>query len=117
MAALAFVSAACGDDDTSSTDTTPGTTDNGTTPDTPPDSTDDTTPITTADTPVATDGPVTAATEPTTLATEAEDAPKRIVSLSPTHTEILFAIGAGDQVIAVDSLSNYPEEASAVLTD
>jgi iron complex transport system substrate-binding protein len=37
--------------------------------------------------------------------------PERIVSLSPTATEILFAIGAGDQVAAVDSLSTYPPEA------
>jgi iron complex transport system substrate-binding protein len=35
----------------------------------------------------------------------------RIVSLSPTATEMLFAIGAGGQVRAVDSNSNYPEEA------
>lgn len=35
----------------------------------------------------------------------------RIVSLSPTATEILFAIGAGDQVIAVDDQSNYPADA------
>jgi iron complex transport system substrate-binding protein len=33
------------------------------------------------------------------------------VSLSPTATEMLFAIGAGPQVAAVDSNSNYPEEA------
>jgi iron complex transport system substrate-binding protein len=39
------------------------------------------------------------------------------VSLSPTHTEILFAVGAGDQVVAVDSMSNYPAESAAVLTD
>jgi iron complex transport system substrate-binding protein len=45
------------------------------------------------------------------------DAPQRIVSLSPTHTEILFAVGAGDQVVAVDSMSNYPAESAAVLTD
>ena len=37
--------------------------------------------------------------------------PKRIVSLSPTSTEILFAIGAGGQVVAVDDQSNYPAEA------
>ena len=37
--------------------------------------------------------------------------PKRIVSLSPTATEMLFAIGAGDQVVAVDSNSNYPAKA------
>ena len=39
------------------------------------------------------------------------DVPTRIVSLSPTATEMLFAIGAGDQVVAVDSFSNFPEEA------
>ncbi len=37
--------------------------------------------------------------------------PRRIVSLSPTATEMLFAIGAGGQVVAVDSNSNYPAEA------
>jgi iron complex transport system substrate-binding protein len=35
--------------------------------------------------------------------------PDRIVSISSSSTEILFAIGAGDQVVAVDSFSNYPE--------
>jgi iron complex transport system substrate-binding protein len=34
--------------------------------------------------------------------------PQRIVSLSPTATEDLFAIGAGPQVVAVDDQSNYP---------
>ena len=37
--------------------------------------------------------------------------PKRIVSLSPTATESLFAIGAGKQVIAVDDQSDYPKTA------
>ena len=37
--------------------------------------------------------------------------PKRIVSLSPTATESLFAIGAGKQVIAVDEYSDYPRRA------
>jgi iron complex transport system substrate-binding protein len=37
--------------------------------------------------------------------------PTRIVSLSPTATENLFAVGAGRQVIAVDALSNYPKRA------
>ena len=36
---------------------------------------------------------------------------ERIISLSPTATEILFAIGAGEQVIAVDDQSNFPVEA------
>ncbi|MEV1202904.1 ABC transporter substrate-binding protein [Microbispora rosea] len=37
--------------------------------------------------------------------------PEHIVSLSPTATEILFAIGAGAQVTAADDQSNYPPEA------
>jgi iron complex transport system substrate-binding protein len=37
--------------------------------------------------------------------------PTRIVSLSATATETLFAIGAGRQVIAVDDQSNYPRSA------
>lgn len=38
---------------------------------------------------------------------------QRIVSLAPSNTEILFAIGAGEQVVGRDSLSDYPEEAKA----
>jgi len=37
--------------------------------------------------------------------------PTRIVSLSPSTTEDLFAVGAGRQVVAVDELSNYPTRA------
>jgi iron complex transport system substrate-binding protein len=37
--------------------------------------------------------------------------PTRIVSLSPTSTESLFAIDAGRQVIAVDDQSDYPKNA------
>ncbi|MFG1900260.1 ABC transporter substrate-binding protein [Micromonospora carbonacea] len=37
--------------------------------------------------------------------------PEKIVSLSPTATEMLFAIGAGKQVTAVDDQSNYPPDA------
>jgi iron complex transport system substrate-binding protein len=40
-----------------------------------------------------------------------EQEPGRIVSLSPTATEVLFAIGAGEQVVAVDDSSDYPAEA------
>jgi iron complex transport system substrate-binding protein len=40
-----------------------------------------------------------------------KSAPKAIISLSPTATEILFAIGAGKQVLAVDDQSNYPTNA------
>ena len=53
---------------------------------------------------------------PVTISSEAgtwtlESQPQRIVSLSPTATEILFAIGAGPQVVAVDNWSTYPPEA------
>ena len=39
---------------------------------------------------------------------------KRIVSLAPSNTEIIFAIGAGAQLIGRDDLSDYPPEAQAV---
>lgn len=45
------------------------------------------------------------------------DAAQRIVSLSPTHTEMLFAIGAGDQLVAVDEFSNHPAEALELPND
>lgn len=49
---------------------------------------------------------------PATGAKPAEgEFPERIVSLSPTATEILFAIGAGSQVVAVDEASSYPTNA------
>jgi cobalamin transport system substrate-binding protein len=38
-------------------------------------------------------------------------APRRIVSLSPSATETLYAIGAGRQIVAVDELSDYPRRA------
>jgi iron complex transport system substrate-binding protein len=37
--------------------------------------------------------------------------PTRVVSLSPTTTEDLFAVGAGKQVVAVDEDSDYPKQA------
>ncbi len=39
---------------------------------------------------------------------------ERIVSLAPSTTEILFAVGAGDQVVGCDEFSDYPEEAKAL---
>lgn len=38
--------------------------------------------------------------------------PKRLLSVSPAATEILFAIGVGDRVVAVDRYSDYPDEAT-----
>jgi iron complex transport system substrate-binding protein len=43
------------------------------------------------------------------------DAPaQRIISLAPSNTEILFALGAGEQVIAREDFSNYPEAAASL---
>lgn len=43
-----------------------------------------------------------------------ENPPGRIVSLAPSNTEILFAVGAGDQVVGRDAYSDYPPEALEV---
>lgn len=40
-----------------------------------------------------------------------EGTPRRIVSLSPSNTEILFALGLGDRVVGVTSFCDYPPEA------
>ena len=37
--------------------------------------------------------------------------PTRIVSIAPSNTEILFALGLADRIVAVDQFSNYPPEA------
>lgn len=49
--------------------------------------------------------------ESTTDTTTVAERPDSIVSLSPSATETLFAVGAGDQVVAVDSQSDYPANA------
>lgn len=41
----------------------------------------------------------------------AEDTQKRIVSLAPNMTEILFALGLGDRIVGVTSYCDHPEEA------
>jgi iron complex transport system substrate-binding protein len=79
----ALLLAGCGDG---------GSTENGGTP-------PDTNVSATAEFPV-TVGDLTVATKPT-----------KIVVLSPTATEVLFAIGAGPQVVAVDDQSNFPANA------
>jgi iron complex transport system substrate-binding protein len=63
--------------------------------------------------------PVTAATTPSSI-TLTDDAgrrvtlnaiPQRIVSLAPSTTEIAFALGIGNRIIAADTFSDYPAEA------
>ncbi|QPC45825.1 ABC transporter substrate-binding protein [Mangrovibacillus cuniculi] len=43
-----------------------------------------------------------------------EEDPGRIVSLVPSNTEILFAVGAGDEVVGVGDADNYPEEVKSI---
>ena len=38
-----------------------------------------------------------------------QHAPKRIVAMLPSHTETLFAIGAGAQLVGIDTYSNFPK--------
>ena len=38
----------------------------------------------------------------------------RVASLAPSHTELVFALGAQDQLVAVTSYSNWPPEAEAL---
>lgn len=66
--------------------------------------------------PVAAGSSAAQASFPVTVVTPAGNVtvakrPQRIVSLSPTATESLFAIGAGAQVVAVDDQSDYPKSA------
>ena len=92
---LALVTTACGDDASESSDTVAETTE-ATVP----------APATTVPTPTTT-VPAPATTVPGPEA----DGELRIVSLSPTLTEMMFAIGAGDDLVAIDEYSNYPPEA------
>jgi iron complex transport system substrate-binding protein len=72
---------------------------------------------TSSDTTIVVQTTVAEATYPVTVGDLTLDAqPVHIVSLSPSATEMLYAIGAGDQVVAVDDYSNYPQEAVALGT-
>jgi iron complex transport system substrate-binding protein len=87
LVGLSLVAAACGSDETATTE--PATTE-----------------------PTATEPTATEPTATELVTTdEVSAAPERVVSLSPTHTEMMFAIGAGDLLVAVDDFSNYPPEA------
>lgn len=43
-----------------------------------------------------------------------DEVPQKIVSLSPSNTEILFALGAGERVVGVTNYCDYPKEAKEV---
>lgn len=96
LAALPLAAAACGSDEANTTEVTDQ-------PDTAP-----------AD---VTDPPDTDTDTVSAETTVATEGPERVVSLSPTHTEIMFAIGAGDQLVAIDDQSNFPAEALEIPND
>jgi iron complex transport system substrate-binding protein len=89
VAGLALITAACGSDDSSSSDATQS-----------PAVVETSAPVSTGS-----DG------EPVEAGNGID---QRVVSLSPTHTEMMFAIDAGDQLVAVDQFSDYPAEAQAL---
>lgn len=92
-AVTVLVAAGCGsDDDTAATTAAPAAT------------------STTAAAATTTAAAATTTAASTPGSTPADGVAARIVSLSPTATEMLYAIGAGDQVVAVDQYSNYPAE-------
>ena len=65
-------------------------------------------------------GSVTNTTYPLTLTDDNKrtltlpKAPTKIVSLAPSNTEILFALGLNDKIVGVDQFSDYPEAAKAI---
>jgi iron complex transport system substrate-binding protein len=96
LAALTLLLSACGDDDGGSATPESGERPETTASDTDGDTGDESFPVS-----------VTADNGEVTI----DERPERIVSMSGSLTEILFAIGAGDQVTAVDDYSYYPAEA------
>ncbi len=113
FAAIALVAAACGSssDTAEAPSTTLGatTTVASTTTIAASSTTSSSTTTSSTTTPDSAGFPVTidAPNGPVTI----EKRPDHIVSLSPTSTEVLFAVGAGTQVVAVDNQSNYPTDA------
>ncbi|MCP3911238.1 MAG: ABC transporter substrate-binding protein [Actinomycetia bacterium] len=98
LIALALLAAACGSDSDSAATSSEAA---------PPDETAD--PDKGAESAPEDEAP---AAFPVTVADVTVEArPERIVSMSATATEMLFALGAGDQVVAVDATSDFPAEA------
>lgn len=71
--------------------------------------------------PVATPAPTAAPVAEALTITDASGrtvtvpaAPERLISLAPNATEILYAIGAGDRLLAVDAFSDYPPEVDSL---
>lgn len=45
---------------------------------------------------------------------EFKEVPKTVVSLQPSNTEILFALGVGDKIVGATEYDTYPEEAQKI---
>lgn len=78
-------------------------------------------PATTPTAPAAQDTPAaTAAAFPVTITDDQgntltlDAAPRRIVALQPSFVEVLYAIGAGDTIVAADENTDYPPEAADI---
>jgi iron complex transport system substrate-binding protein len=69
--------------------------------------------VSTAPSPTPAAFPVTV-TDDEGTAVEIAAEPDTIVSLTPANTEILFAVGAGDRVVATDDGSDYPTEVAGL---
>jgi len=70
-----------------------------------------------ADTPVPSPTPMPVVAFPLTITDDLgnevtiEAEPQRIVSMAPSHTQILYAMGLGDKVVGVTEYCSYPPEA------
>jgi iron complex transport system substrate-binding protein len=95
LAGLSLLAAACGDDDTVEPAAEPA--------------------AVSAESVTAVESESASVAPDTDPATTEPAVPTAIISLSPTATEMVYAIGAGDQVLAVDDFSNYPEAAAATM--
>ena len=93
VAGLTLLTSACGSDDASSSDTSD---------------------VSATASVAETTAPESPTTDDSVVSVDTGGEVERVVSLSPTHTEIMFAIGAGDLLVAVDEFSDYPEEAQAL---
>jgi iron complex transport system substrate-binding protein len=105
VAGVSLITAACGSDDDAASTPSPSVTDD-------------------ASATTAAPGDEPASTAPSSTPAESADdpadagaPPERIVSLSPTHTEMLFAVGAADRLVAVDEFSDFPAEALELPND
>lgn len=65
-------------------------------------------------TPTSTEVPAISVVDDAGRAVEVMGVPERIISLAPSNTEILFALGLGDKVVGVTDFCDYPEEAQEI---